>query len=287
MLNSNTRPLTIEERSTRKQDTAASPWGDYRPSRLQQSLIWAARRSFLHRGKLRHQMTNIIAKMKSPIDVKFRDCRYRIDGKNNLAEYGLLLNPKFNKAEIDFLTGGLQDGGVAVDIGCNIGLYTLPMALKCGQHGRVLAIDANPGMCERLAENARLSEMPQIIPVCAAVGENDGRVDLLITKNDVAIVKVLESANGSIPMRSLLSIVNEHRIEKIDALKIDIEGFEDAALVPFFNVVSEDLLPKRIVIERGTPDGYNQGCRSLFNSNGYKLIGTTQNNDMYLRSKQS
>jgi len=284
MVTSNPRPLTSEERSFREQNTANDPWGDYRPSRLQQTLIWAARKSFLHRGKLRHKVTNMIAKMQSPIDVEFRGCRYRIDGKNNLAEYGLLLNPKFNKSEIDFLMDGLQEGGVAIDIGCNIGLYTLPMALKCGEHGSVIAIDANPGMCERLAENAKLSDMPQIISVCAAVGDRDGSVDLYISKNDVAIVQVRESAGGSIPMRSLLSIVREQQIEKIDALKIDIEHFEDAALVPFFNEISEELLPKRIVIERGRPDGYDQGCRALFKSNGYKLIGTTQNNDMYLRS---
>lgn len=283
-VNAELRVLTTKERSSRDQDTGNGVWGDYRPSALQQTLIWAARRSFLHRGKMRHRMTNLIAKLQSPIDVEFRDCRFRIDGKNNLAEYGLLLNPKFNKPEIDFLLEGLPEGGVAFDIGCNIGLYTLPMASKCVAGGKVIAIDANPGMCNRLAENARLSKMPQVIPVCAAVGDHDGLVDLYIRKNDVAIVCVEESDDGSIPMRSLMSIVEEHNIKRIDVLKIDIEGYEDAALVPFFSVASRDLMPKRIVIERGGPEGTYQGCKAVFMEKGYQLVGTTRSNQLFLRT---
>jgi hypothetical protein len=134
-------------------------------------------------------MTNLITRFQCPIDVEFRGCRYRIEGRNNLAEYGLLLNPAFNKPEIDFLIEGLPIGGVAVDLGSNIGLYSLPLARKCGPTGRVLSIDANPGMVGRLAENSRLSEMPQITPICAAVGDHEGKIDLYIIKNDVAIVR--------------------------------------------------------------------------------------------------
>ncbi len=278
------RALSQSEIAPRYEITTNESWGTYHPSALQRLLILIARNSFLHRGKFRHRITNLIAKLQSPIDVEFRNCRYRIDGKNNLAEYGLLLNPLFNQPEIDFLIDGLPQGGVAVDIGSNIGLYSLPMALKCGPKGRVVAIDANPGMMDRLAENARLSGLPQIKPVCAAVGDHDGKVDLFIRKDDVAIVNVKESDQGLIPMRKLMSIIEEEHIDRIDVLKIDIEGYEDAALVPFFAMASEALMPNRIVIERGGPDGSYQGCRKAFLKNGYQLIGNTRCNQMFMRA---
>ena len=66
-----------------------------------------------------------------------------------------------------------------------------------------------------------------------AVGEHEGKVELTIRKNDVAIVAVEETDQGSIQMRSLKSIVEDEGIKHIDALKIDIEGYEDKALAPF------------------------------------------------------
>jgi FkbM family methyltransferase len=228
-------------------------------------------------------MTNFITRFHSPIDVEFRQCKFRIEGRNNLAEYGLLLNPVFNKTEIDFLLEGLPVGGVAVDLGSNIGLYSLPLARKCGPSGRVLSIDANPGMVERLSENARLSEMPQVTTICAAVGDHEGMIDLFIVKNDLAIVRVQESSQGSIPMYPLAKILQDQGIDHIDVMKVDIEGCEDAALVPFFETASQSLMPRRIVIEGGGPDGIYPGCRQTFIENGYKLVGLTRCNQMFQR----
>lgn len=277
------RPVTESERSGNCQSTRDDPWGTHRPSRLQQALIWSARKSFLHRGKLRHRLTNLITRFHCPIDVEFRNCRFRIEGRNNLAEYGLLLNPIFNKTEIDFLLEGLPVGGVAIDLGSNIGLYSLPLARKCGPSGRVLSIDANPGMVERISENCRLSDMPQVTPICAAVGDHEGKIDLYIIKNDLAIVRVQESSQGSIPMYPLTKILQDQKIDRIDVMKVDIEGCEDAALVPFFARVGRSLMPRRIVIEGSGPDGIYPGCRQSFIENGYRLVGVTRCNQLFQR----
>jgi FkbM family methyltransferase len=285
MANQAIRPVTETECTANCELTRNDPWGTHRPSPLQQALIWSARKTFLHRGKMRHRMTNFITRFHCPIDVEFRGCKYRIEGRNNLAEYGLLLNPAFNKPEIDFLLECLPVGGVAVDLGSNIGLYSLPLAKKCGPSGRVISIDANPGMVERLAENSRLSEMRQISPVCAAVGDHEGRIDLFIIKNDVAIVRVQESTEGSIPMHTLADILEKQGIDRIDVMKVDIEGCEDAALVPFFATASRQMMPRRIVIEGGGgPDGIYAGCRQSFIRNGYRLVGSTRSNHMFERA---
>lgn len=281
MLSKELRPVTESECTANCDLTRNDPWGMHRPSPLQQALIWSARNTFLHRGKMRHRMTNLISRFHCPMDVEFRGCKYRIEGRNNLAEYGLLLNPIFNKTEIDFLIEGLPVGGIAVDLGSNIGLYSLPLAQKCGRKGRVLSIDANPGMIARLSENARLSELPQVSPVCAAVGDHEGLINLFIVKNDVAIVRVQESSQGSIPLYPLTKILQDQRIDHIDVMKVDIEGCEDAALVPFFTTADEKLLPRRIVIEGGGPDGIYPGCRQCFIEKGYRHVGTTRSNQLF------
>ena len=121
----------------------------------------------------------------------------------------------------------------------NIGLYSLPMAQKAGPSGKVISIDANPSMAERLLWNARASNIANISMQSCAVGEHEGKVELTIRKNDVAIVAVEETDQGSIQMRSLKSIVEDEGIKHIDALKIDIEGYEDKALAPFLHNASD------------------------------------------------
>ena len=83
-------------------------------------------------------------------------------------------------------------------------------------------------------------------------------------------------------MRSLADIVTSEGLDHIDVLKIDIEGHEDKALVPFFETMPEQFWPARIVIEFLPPSDY-PGCAAIFKTCGYRLVGRTRNNSMYQR----
>jgi FkbM family methyltransferase len=280
--------MTATDRALSPDEAAAvdeRPWGAFRPNGLQSALIGLARRSFLQRGTFRHWTTNLITALGSPLDIEWRGCRYRIEGKNNLIEYGMLLRRDYNGAEIDFLLGALGPGGAALDIGSNIGLYSLPMARAVGTGGTVVSIDANPAMAERLRLNARASGIGNVRMVNCAVGGNEGMVDLRIRKDDVAIVRVEESATGTIPMRTLASILRELGVGRVDALKIDIEGHEDAALVPLLDEAEGDALrPTRIVIEHPRSGDDYHGCAAAFARHGYTRVGQTRSNSLYERA---
>jgi len=120
-----------------------------------------------------------------------------------------------------------------------------------------------------------------------AVGGKEAHVDLQIRKNDVAIVRVEENPTGETAMRSLMRILSDAKIDRVDSLKIDIEGHEDAAMVPFLRDASEDLLPSRIVIERASRSFDYPGCVAEFERLEYRLVGQTRNNSMYERVKKT
>jgi FkbM family methyltransferase len=261
----------------------SKPWGTYGPNALQRALITLTQKTILQRGAFRSKMTQLIMALGCPLDVMFRECCYRIEGRNNLIETGILTRPNYNSEEIEFLGKAISDGGVAVDIGCNIGLYSLPLARVAGPKGRVVSIDANPEMVRHLRFNAKASGLDTITAVNMAVGGEEARVDLQIRKNDLAIVRVEQSADGAMQMLPLLRILSEAGLERVDSLKIDIEGHEDLALVPFLQRASEDLLPSRIVIERASQTQDYPGCVAEFDRLGYRLVGQTRNNSMYQR----
>lgn len=57
-------------------------------------------------------------------------------------------------------------------------------------------------------------------------------------------------------------------VRGVDSLKIDIEGFEDAAMVLFLRHADEALMPKQIVIGRESAAGDYPGCVAEFDRLG-------------------
>lgn len=88
-------------------------FGACQPNALQRLLIALGRRSLLNRGLFRRHMAKIImaAGGNRPLDVRFRDCCYRLFGGRNLIETGILLSPNYNAADIDFLIEDAASGG--------------------------------------------------------------------------------------------------------------------------------------------------------------------------------
>ena len=256
-------------------------FGTYKANFFQRVLILMCKHSFLKRGSFRKLLTRVILSLgKSKLDISFRGAAYRILGEKNLIEYGLLLNPDYNSVEIDFLLEGAKSGSNFIDIGCNIGLYSLPLALA-SRSGKTLAIDANPKMIGRIQWNATASDLDNLISIHSAVGDVNGYCNLLIGKEDVAIVAIEENTEGKIPIRLLHDIIIDENIKTIYGLKIDIEGHEDKALVPFFNSAPKYLLPKKIVIEHPSMHSDYTGCVAEFIRLGYELRSRTRNNSLY------
>lgn len=275
------RSLTDTERASAADE---QPFGAHFPNPVQRLLIGLAKRSFLRRGNFRGPITRLVLRLGSgSLDIEFRKARFRIRSENNLIQYGLLLVPEYNAADIDCLLQGAGPASNFVDLGSNIGLYALPIAAACPQ-GRVVCIDANPKMVDRLRWNAAAGGMQNVRAIQAAVSDTEGTADLLIRKDDLAIVSVRQSETGAVPMRTLAALLAEDGLTALYGLKIDIEGHEDRALVPFLDSAPESLLPQRIVIEHPKASGDYAGCVAAFARHGYRLAGRSRNNSFYLRN---
>jgi FkbM family methyltransferase len=82
----------------------------------------------------------------------------------------------------------VEDGDVCVDVGANVGYFTLLMADKAGSSGRVIAIEAAPGNVARLIQNVRLNGFDNRVEVVpAACGDSSGAVTFhLNAKSDMS-----------------------------------------------------------------------------------------------------
>ncbi len=230
-----------------------APWGEYAPptqSLFLRLLIAAG----LGRGDLR---TKILEQWRKRygryIDISRRGVKYRLDISNNVTDGKILASSVvYDKKELSYLESVCQNG-VFVDVGANIGYYSLVLAHQCDC--RVIAIEPNPPTLQRLYFNVAINEHLQskisIVPL--GVGP-EGEFELHTDSNLGAASlhgHIFPGSNNVVKIQTkpLLDILEDQGIQKVDSLKIDIEGMEDQALGPYISNARKEMLPKCIVIE--------------------------------------
>lgn len=81
-----------------------------------------------------------------------------------------------DRDSIKVCTDYLRPGDVAVDIGANIGHFTVAMGNVVGRNGRVLSVEPNPRTNRHLRENVRLNHLSNVTCDCVAMSCEDGTV---------------------------------------------------------------------------------------------------------------
>jgi Methyltransferase FkbM domain len=87
----------------------------------------------------------------------------------------------------------------------------------------------------------------------------------------------------SVPCRTLETVLDEVDVDRVDALKIDIEGAEDTVLVPSFATVPATRWPTLIVLERSS-GRWRTDCVKLCTDHGYTVSHRTRLNVILART---
>jgi FkbM family methyltransferase len=220
--------------------------------------------------------------LKGPLDVVTWDIFMRLDPRRNITEKRLILSPsRFELAERQILAARLKADDVFVDVGANIGAYSLWVAKIIGPRGQVIAIEPQPSVLSRLRANCALNPdfNIQIFPFGAGPSPSVMRLSTgSSNEGGASLAHAQGGADGiEVAIRPLLDMVVEAGLDRIDALKIDIEGFEDQALLPFFAAAPKALWPKLLVLERSEKD-WTGDLMSVLKGNGYETCHISKRN---------
>jgi FkbM family methyltransferase len=274
---------------TPENDPSLAPYGAFAPNAAQAAIIALAHRSRLKRGAFRPMLSRLVNLLRAgPLDVAYQGASFRFHHQASATERGALFNPDYNLEELDFLRAQVGSGGTFVDVGANVGTYALVLARHVGSSGKVIAVEPHPVTFARLKFNNLASGMSQTKLVAAAAGPADGALMIETDGDNLGASHVVTGSAGAgaikVPSLRLLRILEEAGISKVDALKIDIEGYEDRALVPFFTEAAPSLWPHAVVIEHLSHDEWQQDCIADMMSRGYREAGKTRSNTFLLRS---
>lgn len=260
------------------------PFGARAPNALQRAIIAAAHQSSLKRGAFRPWLSRLVHLCgPGPIDVAYQGTSFRLHHLASGTERGVLFNPDYNLPELDFLREHLPPGGTFIDAGANAGTYAVPLARHVGAGGRVIAIEPLPQAAARLAFNARASMLANLTLVRAAAGDTDGVVRIETDGGNLGASHVSAIGDVEVCSRRLLTILNDNTIDRVDALKIDVEGYEDRVLAPFFRDAPQGLWPKAVAIEHIERKSWRADCIADMVARGYAIAGKTRSNTLLVR----
>ena len=185
----------------------------------------------------------------------------------------------YEELEAKIMEEKIETGNIVVDIGANIGLHTLNMARIVGNTGQVFAFEPDPSNFEILKKNVKINNYKNIILEQKAVGDKHGRVTLYQSDNPInhRIFPQTEQAKSEIQVEltNLDNYFDSDMIDKINFIKIDVEGMEFGVLKGMKNILKNNKKIK-ILFEFVPKDTMEAGFIPIelldyLTSNGFKL----------------
>lgn len=272
------------------------PFGHHAPPVWIASMISFAQ--VLPQNWFGQQIAQIIRKLvlnlaRLPIDTSVGALRMRCYLRDNNSERKFLFMPwRFDRIEREMIAAILPRDGVFVDIGSNVGIYSLSASQSLGPGGRIVAFEPNPPAHQRLSFNLEATRAaasggwPKVDVLQIGVSDAEGEFELRLDAGNLggSSISINHQSGGAVRVRCrpLLTVLNELGISAIDALKIDIEGAEDRALIPFLAAAPESLLPRCIVIEN-SENLWGQDLTAAILGKGYTVAKRTRMNTVYRR----
>ena len=262
------------------------PFGTYGRHALKR-LVWAICDAPVFSARLRRRLRKHIArKLKGPFDVTFAGIKWRLYPEENYCDRVIFARKRMpEKAEHDRLAARITPKMTFVDIGANIGSYSLYVAQKSANTASIIALEPHPRTFQKLQYNLEINDVHNAValqlasgPVRTSMqlwsdgGSNIGHTSLLQEGTSNAKVAV------NVDVVPLVEILDEQKVAKIDLLKIDIEGFEDQVLMPFFNKAAIELWPRLVLIETAHHSIWQHDVVGWMKNAGYNIAFETAEN---------
>lgn len=200
----------------------------------------------------------------------------------------------FERQTTEFILAHLPLGGTFVDVGANVGYFSILSAGLVGSRGRVYAFEPNPKLRDDFMRSVAINSFEDRIQLTeiALSNEDLAGVDFFVSlaeantglssltpdQGHLATGALSLTHKITVPARRFDSWINEIGLTNIDILKIDVEGAEELVLAGMQDSCAI-VRPPYIICEtnlRGPVtdrlNTYGYGASSLDTENGWGNI---------------
>ncbi len=153
-----------------------------------------------------------------------------------------------------FLQRRLSHGDIFVDVGANIGYFSLLAAKLVGPSGKVIAVEASPFIFEKLKGNIEQNGVKNVLALNLAVSDSSGVAKVYAApQGNIGETTILESKGyeleSEIPCARLDEVLSSEDLRRIKVIKIDVEGAEWAVVAGMPQVLASSPDSLEFVIE--------------------------------------
>ena len=165
---------------------------------------------------------------------------------NEFLQSYLYLFGSYELPTIKFIERTLKPGDFVFDVGANVGYLSLTFAQLIGNTGKVYGFEPEKRNFETLQENIKLNGFKNIHPIKLAVSDENRTIKLYLSKNEnqgihstILHTDTLSEKYEEIEAVRLDDYVQNQEIDKIDLVKIDVEGAEIDVINGMKNILRE------------------------------------------------
>jgi FkbM family methyltransferase len=153
----------------------------------------------------------------------------------------LFFNGEFERRELDLCRKYVSRDSVILDLGANIGLHSIYFA-NLAPDGFVLAVEPSLDTFDLLRRN--VSGKANIAPLNVAISDKGGVLDFFHASDNAYsslrdTKRSLIAKTTKVPCMTIDDVAEALRLERVDLVKIDVEGFEYNVLKGMKNVISK------------------------------------------------
>ena len=160
-----------------------------------------------------------------------------------------------------FVREHIQPGDMAIDVGAHVGLFTLLLAYEVWERGHVIAYEANPNTLPVLRDNIAMNYLDDRVEIVGrAAGARAGHAQLVAPERFRAMSSIQPLDEDTLLSGSKVDRVERFdvevepldthvgRFERIDLVKIDVEGAEEQVFAGMANLL-ESRVVRRVCFE--------------------------------------
>lgn len=193
-------------------------------------------------------------------------------------QHEIFANTCYEPATFRLFNDLVQPGAKVIDVGANVGQYALSAGRRVGSTGKIIAIEPNPLICQKLLDNRRLNALQDRVDiVSAAVGSGDRLLDFGVPPptNQGATRPRRDRAQESFwtSTISLARLVADFDFSDVHIVKVDVEGADIDVIRSL--IERSNVRPKHLIFEY-IPGPFDYGISSddlvrYFHDYGYDL----------------
>ncbi|OIJ89817.1 FkbM family methyltransferase [Streptomyces colonosanans] len=184
--------------------------------------------------------------------------RFAVDTQDLIQRYVYLFGV-WEPHMTGWLQRRLKPGDTFVDVGANVGIFSVLASGLVGDRGRVVAIEASPVFHQQLVQQARLNGRRNIRAVNAAVADSHKTLTFVLASsrnmgaNSIVPYDGPAESTFEIDAVPLPELLDQCEIENARVIKIDVEGAE-GGVVRGLAPMLDKLRPDAEITVEVTPD---------------------------------